>query len=92
MLLVSDGLERDDHGLDEEMARLHRSCRRLIWLNPLLRYDGFEPRARGIRAMLAHVDEFRPVHDLTSIADLVQALSRPVDQAIDMRDWRQRAA
>lgn len=92
VLLVSDGLERDDHGLDEEMARLHRSCRRLIWLNPLLRYDGFEPRARGIRAMLAHVDEFRPVHDLTSIADLVQALSRPVDQAIDMRDWRQRAA
>ncbi len=57
------------------MDRLHRSCRRLIWLNPLLRFDGFEARARGVRAMLPHVDEFRPVHNLEAIGDLVAALS-----------------
>ena len=92
VLLVTDGLERDDQGLELEMARLHRSCRRLIWLNPLLRYDGFEPRARGIRTMLPHVDEFRPVHDLKSIADLVTALSKPSDASADIRRWRMRAA
>ena len=65
VLLITDGLERDDiAGLSEEMERLHKSCRRLIWLNPLLRFDGFEPRARGVRAMLPHVDEFRAVHNL----------------------------
>lgn len=57
------------------MDRLHRSCRRLIWLNPLLRYDGFEPRAQGIKMMLPHVDEFRPVHNLTSMHTLIAALS-----------------
>ena len=51
----------------DEMERLHRSCRRLIWLNPLLRYEGFEPRALGMRAMLPHVDDFRPVHNLESL-------------------------
>jgi uncharacterized protein len=49
------------------MDRLHRSCRKLIWLNPLLRYAQFEPKAAGIRAMLPHVDELRPVHSLESI-------------------------
>lgn len=58
-----------------EINRLHRSCRRLIWLNPLLRFEGFEAKARGIKAMLPHVDEFRPVHNLASMADLVRALS-----------------
>jgi uncharacterized protein with von Willebrand factor type A (vWA) domain len=57
------------------MDRLHRSARRLIWLNPLLRYAGFEPRAKGIRAMLPHVDEMRPVHDLASLESLCRALS-----------------
>ena len=66
---------RVDHDLAFEMDRLHRSCRRLVWLNPLLRYGGFEARAAGIRAMLPHVDEFRPVHNLASMADLVRALS-----------------
>jgi uncharacterized protein len=75
VLLVTDGLDRDaGHGLAEEMRRLHRSCRRLVWLNPLLRYEGFEPRAAGIRAMLPHVDEMRPVHDLESLAQLAAAL------------------
>jgi uncharacterized protein len=82
VLLITDGLERDDTAqLSREMERLHRSCKRLVWLNPLLRFDGFEARARGVRAMLAHVDDFRPVHNLDSIADLAAALSagRPQD-------------
>jgi len=75
VLLLTDGLERDlDGSLARQMDRLHRSCRRLIWLNPLLRYDKFTARAGGIKAMLPHVDDFRPVHSLASIADLVQAL------------------
>lgn len=76
VLLITDGLERDSiEELSKEMDRLHRSCRRLVWLNPLLRFEGFEARARGVRAMLPHVDEFRPVHNLEAIDDLVAALS-----------------
>jgi uncharacterized protein with von Willebrand factor type A (vWA) domain len=79
VLLISDGLEREaDPKLAFEMDRLHRSCRRLIWLNPLLRYSGFEAKAQGIKMMLPHVDEFRPVHNLTSIEGLIAALSRPL--------------
>ena len=75
VLFVSDGLERDrPEGLGAAMDRLHRSCRRLIWLNPLLRYEGFEPRAGGVRAILPHVDELRPVHNLQSIETLCAAL------------------
>lgn len=77
VLLITDGLDRDaGAGLGPEMERLHKSCRRLIWLNPLLRYAGFEPRAHGIRAMLPHVDDFRPVHDLDSLSDLAAALNQ----------------
>lgn len=78
VLIITDGLDRDGaHGLAENMDRLHRSCRRLIWLNPLLRWSGFEPKSQGIRAMLPHVDEFRPVHNLESLRALVDLLSRP---------------
>lgn len=78
VLLISDGLEREaDDKLAFEMDRLHRSCRRLIWLNPLLRFGGFEAKAQGIKMMLPHVDEFRPVHNLSSIEGLVEALSAP---------------
>jgi uncharacterized protein with von Willebrand factor type A (vWA) domain len=78
VLLITDGLDRDGaHGLAENMDRLHRSCRRLIWLNPLLRWAGFEPKSQGIRAMLPHVDEFRPVHNLASLRTLIDLLSRP---------------
>jgi uncharacterized protein with von Willebrand factor type A (vWA) domain len=79
VLLISDGLEREaDSRLAFEIDRLHRSCRRLIWLNPLLRFDGFEPKAHGIKMMLPHVDEFRPVHNLISIEGLITALSSPL--------------
>jgi uncharacterized protein len=88
VLLITDGLERDDiAGLSEEMERLRKSCRRLIWLNPLLRFDGFEARARGVRAMLPHVDEFRPVHTLDALADLCASLSAVRPQGIDPRQW-----
>jgi uncharacterized protein len=88
VLLITDGLERDgDDILSTEVDRLHRSCRRLVWLNPLLRFDGFEARAKGIRAMLPHVDEFRPVHSLDAIADLTQSLSGGMDRTTDPRNW-----
>jgi uncharacterized protein with von Willebrand factor type A (vWA) domain len=71
VLLISDGLDSDvGDGLSNQMERLSKSCRRLIWLNPLLRYDQFEPRPAGIRAMLPHVDEFLPVHNLESLKQL----------------------
>ncbi|MFZ3034376.1 MAG: VWA domain-containing protein, partial [Parvibaculum sp.] len=76
VLLVTDGLDRDAGvGVEPEIARLHRQSRRLIWLNPLLRYDRFEPKSLGIRALLPHVDEFRAVHNIASLAELVEALS-----------------
>ncbi|MFN4230381.1 vWA domain-containing protein [Parvibaculum sp.] len=78
VLLVTDGLDRDaGEGLAPEVARLHRSARRVIWLNPLLRYERFEPKALGVKAILPHVDEFRPVHNIASLASLVEALSDP---------------
>jgi uncharacterized protein with von Willebrand factor type A (vWA) domain len=97
VLLITDGLERDDPGeggadmagkatdLAAEMDRLSRSCRRLIWLNPLLGYEGFRARARGIRTMLPYVDEFRPAHSLAAVADLVDALSEPAGGGDDPR-------
>jgi hypothetical protein len=83
VLLITDGLDRprDPTGtpsLADTMDRLHHSCRRLVWLNPLLRWNGFEPKSHSIRAMLPHVDEFRPVHNLASLRALVDLLSRPM--------------
>lgn len=76
VLLVTDGLDRDpEPGLEAEADRLHRSCRRLIWLNPLLRWEGFQPRAQGVRALLPNVDEHRPVHNLESLEALGRALA-----------------
>ncbi|MDZ7711435.1 MAG: VWA domain-containing protein [Roseovarius sp.] len=80
VLLITDGLDREETGqLAHEMERLHLSARRLIWLNPLLRWDGFAPRAAGIRAMLPHVDAFRAGHSVATIEELAQALSRAED-------------
>jgi uncharacterized protein len=93
VLLITDGLERDaDETLAFEMDRLHRSCRRLIWLNPLLRFEGFEARARGIKAMLPHVDEMRPIHNLESMTGLVAALARGGDSSADPKAWLLKAA
>jgi hypothetical protein len=81
VLVITDGLDRGDpDALAHEMKRLHLSARRLIWLNPLLRWDGFAPKARGIAAMLPHVDSFRAGHSIGSIEDLADALSRPDDR------------
>ncbi len=78
VLLITDGLDREGgEGLGAAMDRLHRSCRRLLWLNPLLRYEEFQPEAQGIRAILPHVDDFRPVHSLNSLRELAQALTLP---------------
>jgi uncharacterized protein with von Willebrand factor type A (vWA) domain len=97
VLLITDGLEREDAhdqaiDLAAEMDRLHRSCRRLVWLNPLLRFEGFQARARGVRLMLPHVDEFRTVHSLEAMADLVAALSGEASRAADPRRWLVAAA
>ena len=76
-LLITDGLDRDaGEGLGDQVERLHKSCRRLIWLNPLLRYEDFAPRSLGMRAILPHVDDFRSVHNLSSLEELAQVLSR----------------
>ncbi|MCE6951588.1 VWA domain-containing protein [Cereibacter sphaeroides] len=78
VLLITDGLDRGaPEALSREMERLHLSTKRLIWLNPLLRWDGFAPRAAGIRAMLPHVDSLRAAHSVASLDALAEALSRP---------------
>ncbi len=79
VLFISDGLDRDNaEGLGAEIERLHKSCRRLIWLNPLLRYEGYEPRSLGAQVLVPHVDDFRTVHNLESLNQLTEVLSRPV--------------
>ncbi len=92
VLLVTDGLDRGGaQGLAENMARLHRSCRRLIWLNPLLRWDGFSPKTQGAKAMLPHVDEFRPVHNLLSLKTLITSLSAsPLPRKTAVNQWKDR--
>ncbi|MGI9356822.1 MAG: vWA domain-containing protein [Rhizobiaceae bacterium] len=102
VLLITDGLERaenegDLEQLNKEMERLSKSCRRLIWLNPLLRFDGFEPKAAGVRIMLPHVDDFRAVHSLESLTDLCAALGKQdgsmfntgtvISAGVDVRTW-----
>ena len=80
-ILITDGLDREEaKGLEKEMDRLSKSTRRLIWLNPLLRYEGFEPKAKGIKAILPYVDDFRAVHNLQSLMDLSQVLSQPAEE------------
>lgn len=80
VLLITDGLDRDDpEVLAKAMERLHLSARRLIWLNPLLRWDEFAPKAQGIRAMLPHVDSFRAGHSVASLEELAAVISRSDD-------------
>jgi uncharacterized protein len=89
MLLITDGLDREGGtGIAHAMERLHKSCRRLIWLNPLLRYPGFVPKSLGMKAILPYVDEFRPVHNLKSLAALARELKRLDARRLDAaRDW-----
>ena len=80
VILITDGLDRDDPTrLAAEAERLHLSSRKLIWLNPLLRWDGFAPRAGGVKALLPHVDSFRAAHNIDSLEALADALARPDD-------------
>jgi len=89
LLLVSDGLDREaGEGLSEEMQRLHKSCRQLVWLNPLLRYDKFEARPAGVRAMLPHVDRFLPVHNLKSLIDLAHAMTEASPRRMEKQAWK----
>jgi uncharacterized protein len=93
VLLVSDGLDREaGEGLGEEMERIAKSSRSVVWLNPLLRYDKFEARPAGVRAMLPHVDLFLPVHNLKSLVDLAKSLnsqlSGPLGRHEEKRAWR----
>jgi uncharacterized protein len=89
VLLVTDGLERSNiELLEREAARLRRSCRRLIWLNPLLRYAGFEPQARGVRALLPHATELLPIHNLESLERLADVLAQARATPGEMRKWR----
>jgi uncharacterized protein with von Willebrand factor type A (vWA) domain len=77
LLLITDGLDREGvEGLEDEMIRLQKSCRRLIWLNPLLRYDAYRPQSQGAKAMIRHVDDFRPIHNLDSMQSLADALGK----------------
>ena len=86
VLLVSDGLDREaGEGLGQEMERLAKSSRYLVWLNPLLRYEKFEARPAGVRAMLPHVDVFLPVHNLKSLVELARTLSQPIREN---RAWK----
>jgi uncharacterized protein len=80
VLLITDGLDRGDVDLlNREIERLHLSTRRLIWINPLLRWDGFAPKAEGIRTILPHVDCFRAGHNINSLEQLAQAISDATD-------------
>jgi uncharacterized protein with von Willebrand factor type A (vWA) domain len=76
VLLISDGWDRGEPDvLRREMARLQRSCDRLIWLNPLLGSSDYQPLTRGMRAALPHVDDFLPVHNLVSLEALAEHLN-----------------
>lgn len=80
VLIISDGWDRGDPAvLKKEMDRLHRSCHRLIWLNPLLGSAQYEPLTRGIMAALPYMDDFLPVHNLSSLEDLAQHLTQLAD-------------
>ena len=93
VLLISDGLDRDAGlGLSGAMDRLHKSCHKLIWLNPLLRYEAFEPKSQGVRAILPFVDDFRSIHNLKSLSQLADILSyNGPNQEKKMKNWRERA-
>lgn len=92
VLIMTDGLDREEVGtLEHEMQRLRRQSKHITWLNPLLRFDGFQALAGGVRAMMPYVDEFRPVHSLDSLRDLSQALAGAPGPEHDPKKWLRRA-
>ncbi len=92
VLIISDGWDRGNVDLlSREMDRLHRSCHRLIWLNPLLGAPGYQPLVRGIQAALPHIDDFLPVHNLVSLEQLAQVLANET-QEIRPRSLASKAA
>lgn len=92
VLLITDGLDREGgEGLEAAMERLHKSCRRLIWLNPLLRYDAYAPISSGARIIIRHVDEVRSIHNLESLEELARVLEKPAGPRLSAaREWRSR--
>ena len=75
LLLISDGLERDDNkNLDFEFNRLSLFSNNIIWLNPLLRYKSFEPKVKSIKTILKYVDKFVPIHNINSIKELIKKI------------------
>ncbi|HEU00117.1 MAG TPA: VWA domain-containing protein, partial [Aurantimonas coralicida] len=77
VMIVSDGYETGDAALlGREMARLSRRCRRIVWLNPMIGWEGYAPEAAGIKAALPHVDLYAPAHTLQSLADLEPYLAK----------------
>ena len=88
-LLISDGWDRGDPQLlSQEMARLQRSCHRLIWLNPLLGSPDYQPLTRGMQAALPYVDDFLPAHNLHSLQELARHLNRLTERRAPARVWR----
>ena len=84
VLFISDGLDRDEgHGLEFEIERLHKSCRRLVWLNPLLRYERYEAKAAGARSLIRHVDDARTIHNLESMSDLAATLAKEWPKSVE---------
>lgn len=89
VLLISDGWDRGDiELLRTEMARLQRSCYRLIWLNPLLGSPQYKPLTRGMQAALPYIDDFLPVHNLASLEDLAEHLARLDERRYARRTFR----
>ena len=77
VMIVSDGYETGDAALlGREMAQLARRCRRIVWLNPMMGWEGYAPEAAGIKAALPHVDLLAPAHTLESLAALEPYLAK----------------
>ncbi|TNF59687.1 MAG: VWA domain-containing protein, partial [Deltaproteobacteria bacterium] len=77
VLVISDGCETGDvDALKREVQALQRSCYRLIWLNPRLGQHRYEPRVRGMAAVLPYVDDFLPIHNFESLRQLRDHLAR----------------
>ncbi|MGH9202231.1 MAG: VWA domain-containing protein, partial [Vicinamibacterales bacterium] len=89
VLLISDGWDRGDIDmLSGEIARLQRSCHRLVWLNPLLGSPEYEPLTRGMQAALRFIDDFLPVHNLASLEELAEHLTRLNERQPERRQVR----